>query len=192
LGFPAPSDSEKAWPKRCPLPLADAVVVLGAKVAAPGIPSAGIRRRVAHAVRVLDERQIDPIVLSGGNAEAGLSEAVIMRGLALEQGVAADRIFLEDRSRNTFENAVYTGRLMMDNGWRRIVIVTDAWHMRRALYVFRHIGLNASGDPVRRPANVSRLAWARAYADDRLALARSAWLFWIGRDREMIKSVLGR
>ena len=115
-----------------------------------------------------------------------------MRRLVLEHGASVKTIVTEDRSRNTFENAVYTGRVMRDQGWRQIVIVTDAWHMRRALYVFRRLGLDASGDPVPRPSDVSRLAWARAYADDRAALMRSAWLFWIGRDKHIVKSVLGR
>jgi uncharacterized SAM-binding protein YcdF (DUF218 family) len=79
---------------------------------------------------------------------------------------------------------------MRDHGWRRIVIVTDAWHMRRALYVFRRLGMDASGDPAPRPSDVSRLAWARAYAGDHAALARSAWLFWIGKDKHIVESVL--
>ena len=83
---------------------------------------------------------------------------------------------------------------MKDHGWRRIVIVTDAWHMRRALYVFRRVfrrlGMDASGDPAPRPSDVSRLAWARAYAGDHAALVRSAWLFWIGKDKHIAESVL--
>jgi uncharacterized SAM-binding protein YcdF (DUF218 family) len=81
---------------------------------------------------------------------------------------------------------------MRDHGWRRIVIVTDAWHMRRALYVFRRLGMDASGDPAPRPSDVSRLAWARAHAGDHAALVRSAWLFWIGKDKHLVESVLGR
>ena len=168
---------------------ADAVVVLGAKVAASGVAGAAIRRRVAHAVRVAAERRIDVLLLSGGNAGPGPSEAEVMRQLVLAHGIADERIVTEERSRNTFENGVYTGRIMRDRGWRRLMIVTDAWHMRRALYVFRRLGMDAGGDPVPRPSDVSRLAWARAHVDDRAALVRSAWLFWIGRDREMVQSV---
>jgi uncharacterized SAM-binding protein YcdF (DUF218 family) len=172
-------------------PTADAVVVLGAKVAASGLAGAAIHRRVAHAVRVLERRRIDVLLLSGGNAGPGPSEAEVMRRLVLEHGGPVKTIVTEDRSRNTFENAVYTGRVMKDHGWRRVVIVTDAWHMRRALYVFRRLGMEASGDPAPRPPDVSRLAWARAHAADRAALVRSAWLFWIGRDKHIIESVLG-
>ena len=101
-----------------------------------------------------------------------------MRRLVLENGAPVETIVID------------TGRVMKDHGWRRIVIVTDAWHMRRALYVFRRLGLDASGDSVPRPSDISRLAWARAYAGDRAALIRSAWLFWIGKDNHIVKSIL--
>ena len=178
----------RARPTRSPE--ADAVVVLGAKVVAPGVAGAAIRRRVAHAVRVAEERRIDVLLLSGGKGGPGPSEAAVMRQLVLDFGIADERIVTEERSRNTFENGVYTGRIVRDRGWRRLTIVTDAWHMRRALYVFRRLGMDAGGDPVRRPPDVSRLAWARAYADDRAALVRSAWLFWIGRDKEIVESIM--
>jgi uncharacterized SAM-binding protein YcdF (DUF218 family) len=175
-------------------PAADAVVVLGAKVSASGLAGAAIHRRVAHAIRVLETRRIDVLLLSGGNGGSGPSEAEVMRRLVLEHGVLVKTIMIEDRSRNTFENAVYTGRVMKDHGWRRIVIVTDAWHMRRALYVFRSVfrrlGMDASGDPAPRPSDVPRLAWARAYVGDHAALVRSAWLFWIGKDKHIVESVL--
>ena len=164
----------------------DAVVVLGAKVAASGLAGAAIRRRVAHAVRVLEKRRIDTLLLSGGNAGPGPSEAEVMRRLVLEHGSPVKTIVTEDRSRNTFENAVYSGRVVKDHGWRRIVIVTDAWHMRRALYVFRRLGMDASGDSAPRPPDISRLAWARAHAGDHAALIRSAWLFWIGSGRGIV------
>jgi uncharacterized SAM-binding protein YcdF (DUF218 family) len=173
---------------------ADAVVVLGAKVVAPGIPGAAIRRRVTHAVRVAEQRRIEFLVLSGGNAggDPGSwpSEASVMRQLTRDYGIADERIVTEERSRNTFENGVYTHRILRDRGWRRLMIVTDAWHMRRALYVFRRLGMDAGGDPVRRPPEISRLAWARAYAADRAALVRSAWLFRIGKDRDIVEQVM--
>ena len=165
---------------------ADAVVVLGAKVAASGVAGAAIRRRVAHAVRVAADRRIEVLVLSGGNAGPGPSEAAVMRELVLASGIADERIVIEEHSRNTFENGVYTHRIMRDRGWRRLMIVTDGWHMRRALYVFRRLGMDAGGDPVPRPPDVSRLAWARAHAGDGAALVRSAWLFWIGSGREIV------
>lgn len=169
---------------------ADAVVVLGAAVVAPGVPGPAMKRRVAHAARVLADRRIGHLVVSGGKHERGASEAEVMRRLALDHGVPEERIVIEDRSRNTFENAVYTGRIILDRGWSGIVVVTDAWHMRRALFVCRRLGLAASGDAVPRPADVPRRRWLRAHCDDTFALAHSAWLFAIGADKPLVAQVL--
>lgn len=171
---------------------AEAVVVLGAAVDPSGAAGPAVRRRVAHAVDVLARRRIATLVVSGGKGERGASEAEVMRDLALGHGVPRERIVLEDRSRNTFENAVYTGRIMMDRGWRTVIVVTDSWHMRRALFVFRRLGLPCQGDPARRPPDVPRLTWARSHVEEAVAFAHSAYLFRSGAHKPIVAAVWRR
>jgi uncharacterized SAM-binding protein YcdF (DUF218 family) len=170
----------------------DAVVVLGAAVVAPGTPGEALRRRLAHGVRVFGNRGIAFLVLSGGHVGAPPSEAELMRVLALEQGVADDRIVVENQSRNTFENALYTGRIMRERGWRRVLVVTDAFHMPRALFIFRRLGLDAIGAPVPRDSGCSRWQWYRAYTGELFHWAQSAYLFAIGRHKPIVEAVWGR
>jgi uncharacterized SAM-binding protein YcdF (DUF218 family) len=71
-------------------------------------------------------------------------------------------MLLESRSRNTYENALFTARLLRERGWRRILLVTSASHMPRAVLLFRHQELQvvpASTDVqvVRRPFALVRL-----------------------------------
>lgn len=167
----------------------DAVVVLGAAVVAPGEPGSAMRRRVAHAVGVMRECGAAHLVVSGGIVAAPPAEAHLMRDLALGRGVAATAIVIEDRSRNTFENAVYTGRIMRDRGWRRVTIVTDAFHMRRALYVFRRLGLAVEGAPVPRPPGMSARVWYGAHGRELAQWLYSAWLFRLNRHRPMVAAV---
>ncbi|MBK8907942.1 MAG: YdcF family protein [Rhodospirillales bacterium] len=167
----------------------DAVVVLGAAVVAPGEPGSAMRRRVAHAVGVMRECGAAHLVVSGGIVAAPPAEAHLMRDLALGRGVAATAIVIEDRSRNTFENAVYTGRIMRDRGWRRLMIVTDAFHMRRALYVFRRLGLAVEGAPVPRPPGMSARAWYGAHGRELAQWLYSAWLFRLNRHRPIVAAV---
>lgn len=174
------------------MPTWDAVVVLGAKPAGPGEASAAMRRRVAHAVGVMQARGIPCLIVSGGVTGDPPSEAVIMHDLAIRLGVAAEFIIVEDRSRNTFENAVFTAREMRGRGWRRLLLVTDAWHMPRARYVFRRLGIAADGAAVPRPADLSRRAWLLHYLADLWALARSAWLFRLGRHKPIVAAILHR
>lgn len=168
----------------------DAVVVLGAKPAAPGEPGPAMMRRVAFACAVLKSQDLGALVVSGGLTGPAPSEAAMMKALALGHGIDAARIVVEDHSRNTFENAVFTAREMHARGWTRIVLVTDAWHMPRALYVFRRLGIGVDAMPVPRPPDVSRRTWLLHYLIDLRALMRSAWLFRIGRHKPVVAALL--
>jgi len=171
---------------------ADAVVVLGAALAAPGVPGRVLRRRVRSAVEVANAHGAPFLVVSGGLTLHPPAEAEVMRDLAVEAGLDADRIVIEDQARNTFENAVYTGRIMRERGWGRVVVVTDAFHMRRALYVFRTLGLAAEPAPVVRSAEDAALAWYGGYAREALALAKSWYLFRIGAHKPVVEAIWGR
>ncbi len=167
----------------------DAVVVLGAALIEPGVAGPALRRRLAHGVNVLRHRHARYLLVSGGVVGPPPAEAEVMRALAMELGVPAERIVVEDRARNTFENAVYSGRIFRDRGWRRLAVVTDAFHMPRALFVFRRLGLPVTGDPVPGRYGFTRLEWVRAYVQEFGLLAQSAWLFRIGRHKPIVDAV---
>ena len=169
----------------------DAVVVLGAAMAAPGVPGPALRRRLDHGVAVFLVRDAAHLLVSGGIVGPPPAEAHMMRDLALARGVAAERIVVEDRARNTFENAVYAGRIMRERGWGRVIVVTDSHHLPRALYVFGRLGLKVTGQGVPRPPGTSRLSWTRAQLEERIRLVRSAGLFAIGAHKPLLAKVWG-
>ncbi len=171
---------------------ADAVVVLGAALTPAGVPGPALKRRMTHGVHVLNERGVAHLGVSGGVTGPPPAEAEVMRALALDLGVPDERIVVEDRAVNTFENAVYTGRIIRERGWRQVVLVTDSFHMPRALYVFRRLGLTAVGDPVRRPSGWSRRKWCKACFLELLAFVNSAYLFRIGRHKPVVEAVWRR
>ena len=167
----------------------DAVVVLGAAMMSPGLPGPALRRRLEHGVAVFFARNAGHLLVSGGLVGPPPAEARMMRDLAIARGVPDSRIIVEDMARNTFENAVYAGRIIRERGWLRVVVVTDAFHLPRALYVFRRIGLQVMGDGVPRPPQATRLSWARAHIEERLRTLRSAWLFAIGAHKPVLEKV---
>jgi uncharacterized SAM-binding protein YcdF (DUF218 family) len=169
--------------------MTDAVVVLGAAMAAPGVPGAALRRRLEHGVAVFFARNAGHLLVSGGIVGPPPAEAEMMRDLAVQCGVAKERIVVEDSARNTFENAVYTGRIIRDRQWRRVVVVTDGFHLPRALYVFRRLGLEVAGDGVPRPPQVTRLYWARVHLEERVRTIRSAGLFAIGAHKPLLAKI---
>ena len=120
--------------------MADAIVVLGCQLVPGGRPSERLRRRVALGVELYREGAAPFIVMSGGGAGA-ISEATAMRDLALKGGVPGTALLLETESRNTFENAVYTARLLHAMGKARILLISDRAHLPRASRLFRRAGL---------------------------------------------------
>jgi uncharacterized SAM-binding protein YcdF (DUF218 family) len=86
-----------------------------------------------------------PIVVSGGKVhptDAGPPLAEVMRDFLLTQGVRPDDLIVESSSRTTYENAVDSARLLNDQDIHRVVLVTDAAHLRRAVACFRKQGLD--------------------------------------------------
>ena len=91
------------------------------------------------------------LVFSGGtNAFFGhdVTESDEARRLWLELGVPAERITLENKSRNTFENAVFTRDLVAPKPGERWLLVTSAYHMPRAFSLFRKVGFAVTAFPV--------------------------------------------
>ncbi|HRC42879.1 MAG TPA: YdcF family protein [Nitrospira sp.] len=87
------------------------------------------------------------ILLSGGDAtvrRTGLLESHEMKRWAIELGVPESAILLEDRSRTTYENAILTRTLLGDS---RVLLVTDAYHMPRAMEFFIKQGLSVTPAP---------------------------------------------
>lgn len=169
----------------------DAVIILGAAMAAPGVPGPAMRRRLEYGVTLFFDRNAGHLLLSGGIVGPPPAEARVMREMALRRGVAAERIIVEDQARNTFENAVYAGRIIRDRQWCRVVVVTDAFHLPRALYMFRRLGLRVAGEGVPRPAQVTRIWWTWALSGERIRLIRSACLFAIGAHKPLLDKIWG-
>ena len=82
-------------------------------------------------------------LIGDGGAEAGAA-ARLLESL----GVSVDRVILEDRSRNTVENAVYSKLIVHPKRGERWLLVTSAFHMPRAIGVFRKVGFPVEPYPV--------------------------------------------
>src|SRR5437764_9609832 len=119
---------------------ADAIVVLGCQLVGGGRPSERLRRRVALGVGLYREGAAPLIVMSGGGAGAS-TEAAVMRDLAREAGVPETAVLLATESRNTFENAAYTARVLGGMGKTRIVLVSDRMHLPRGARLFSRAGM---------------------------------------------------
>jgi uncharacterized SAM-binding protein YcdF (DUF218 family) len=91
------------------------------------------------------------LIFTGGSASLTndeISEAVAARQFWLDLGVPEERMSFEDRSRNTWENAIFTRDLLKpgpDDSW---LLITSAWHTPRSVGIFRQAGFNVTPYPV--------------------------------------------
>ncbi len=132
---------------------AKAIVVLGAGryAAAPEYEGADVvssmaLERLRYAAHLHRQTGL-PILVSGG-APAGepVPEAELMR-VALERDYRITPRWRESRSRSTLENALYSAELLRNAGVKQAMVVTHAWHMRRAIWCFEEAGLRTIPAP---------------------------------------------
>lgn len=130
------------------VPQADAIVVLGGGVssAGPGELYPNLESgadRVWHATRLFHAAKAPLVLLTGGSDpdHSATSEAEAMRQFMMELDVPDRSIVLEQRSRNTSQNAAYSAEILAGQGVNRILLVTSAYHMPRAKGLFEVQGL---------------------------------------------------
>ena len=127
---------------------ADVIVVLGSGLRRDGSPGPAMHRRTAQAAELYAQGIAPTVICSGGYATTQRrSEADACRELLNALGVPFEAVVLEDRSRSTEENAMFTRELMDANGWRDAVIVSDGYHLLRANWIFQQEGVTGYTSP---------------------------------------------
>lgn len=125
------------------------VVVLGGKIfphenhpiSSQITPS--LLSRLSHAASMVIARPDVKLILTGNGAESK-TEAEVMESFALQMGIAKDRIILEKKSMNTADHPIYLKSILQG---KKFVIVTSAYHMKRAMELFRRHGLEGYAAP---------------------------------------------
>jgi uncharacterized SAM-binding protein YcdF (DUF218 family) len=128
---------------------ADMIVVLGAGLRRDGRPGWALTRRAEMAAD-LWHNDIAPMILCTGAKADGYprSEASACQGILLRQGVPQTAILIEESSRSTEENAIYTSQILRERNLSSVVLVSDSYHMLRAEWLFRDAGIIAYTSPV--------------------------------------------
>jgi len=127
---------------------AQAAVVLGAQVFRSGRPTVALRGRVLTAVDLYRRGLVRTLVLSGGR-NGDVSQVQAMRELALEQGVPATAIVCDEQGVNTAATVRDTVPMLHARGLRRVVAVSDFYHLPRIKLAFASAGLDVLTVPAR-------------------------------------------
>ncbi len=124
------------------VPTVDAMVVPGASVYRSGKLSTVLLERMNAALVLAKGRPGVKMVLSGHVVPNGYNETKAMKDYAVAKGFPARDILIDDRGRSTFVTLLNCKKMF---GLKRIVLISQGYHLPRALYISRRLGLQGYG-----------------------------------------------
>jgi SanA protein len=124
------------------VPHAQAALVLGAQVMPNGAPSSMLSDRITAAAELYESGRVDKLLLSGDHSRWQYDEVGTMREILLKRGIPAEDIFTDHAGFDTWDSAQRARRVFEVDS---VVVVTQRFHMARALFGARRAGLQATG-----------------------------------------------
>jgi uncharacterized SAM-binding protein YcdF (DUF218 family) len=105
-------------------------------------------RRVMHAAWLFHNSKPVPILATGGSqSRTGEAASIVMRRMLEAEGVPSSKVWTEEQSKTTYENALYSARLLHEHGVHQVALVVEADSMLRAEMCFRKQGFGVTPAP---------------------------------------------
>ena len=152
------------------VPPAPVAIVLGAQVYADHEPSPFLAARLDIAKRLLDEGKVKAILVSGDHGRWNYDEPGSMQVYLVARGVPAAQVVLDYAGFDTYDSCARAKRVF---GVRKAIVVTQSYHIDRAVTLCRSQGIDASGvgdDSVR----IYTEPWAHSYVREQGAIVKAA------------------
>ena len=143
----------------------DCILVLGCYVFADGRPSDMLHDRLAQGVALYKAGASGKLLMSGDHGRTDYDEVNAMKGYALAENVPSEDVFMDHAGFSTYES-VYRAKEIF--GAKKIIIVTQGYHLHRALHIAKALGVEAYG-----VASDPRTYSGQFYRDVREVLARN-------------------
>lgn len=119
----------------------DCLIVLGAKVN-NNVPSPMLNDRLDTAVQLYQKGVAPKIIMSGDHGQKDYDEVNVMKEYAINNGIPSENVFMDHAGFSTYES-IYRAKEIFKA--QKIVIVTQEYHLYRALYIANSLGLEAYG-----------------------------------------------
>lgn len=148
---------------------ADCILVLGCLVRDDGTPSDMLRDRLQRGVELYEIGTAPKLLMSGDHGQEAYDEVNTMKQFALDAGIASEDVFMDHAGFSTYES-LYRAKEVF--GVEKVVIVTQKYHLYRALHIANELGLEAVG-----VAADYRSYAGQTYRDAREILARNKDFF---------------
>jgi SanA protein len=120
----------------------EVAIVLGASVYRSGRPSPVVEERLVAALALLRAKKVRRILVSGDHRPQEYDEAEAMRRWLLRAGVRPEQVLIDRAGRRTFDSMLRASELFR---LRRVVVCTQSFHLPRAVFLARGVGLDAVG-----------------------------------------------
>ena len=120
----------------------DCILVLGCKVHDSGTPSAMLHDRLTMGVELYELGAAPKLLMSGDHGRTDYDEVAAMKQFAVDEGIASEDVFMDHAGFSTYES-VYRAKEIFQAD--KILIVTQEYHLYRALYIANRLGIEAYG-----------------------------------------------
>ena len=121
---------------------ADCILVLGAGIRTDGSPSPMLQDRLNTGIALYQNGAAPKLLMSGDHGREDYNEVQTMMDITLEQGVPSEDVFMDHAGFSTYDS-LYRARDVFQA--RKVIIVTQKYHLYRALYIARSLGLDEWG-----------------------------------------------
>jgi len=152
-------------------------IVFGALTFADGTPSSFLRARLDLSLELLRRDKINSILVSGDHDAEFFDETAAMRDYLLDHGVPETKIIVDPHGFDTYDTVVRAREVY---GIGRATMITQSYHLPRAVGTARAIGLDAVGVGDR-TVRTRRLAWTRGVIRDQFACVKTVYDLATGR-----------
>ena len=120
----------------------DCILVLGCLVNNGGVPSDMLHDRLRQAVELYHLGAAPKLLMSGDHGRENYDEVDAMKTYAVGEGIASEDVFMDHAGFSTYES-MYRAKEVF--GAKKVIIVTQEYHLYRAVYIARSLGLDAYG-----------------------------------------------
>lgn len=121
---------------------ADCIIVFGCQVRSDGTPSHMLEDRLKRGVALYELGAAPKLLMSGDHGREGYDEVNTMKAYAIEAGIPTEDIFMDHAGFSTYET-IYRAKEIF--GAKKIVVVTQEYHLYRAMYIAKAMDLEVYG-----------------------------------------------
>ncbi|MBR6697268.1 MAG: YdcF family protein [Lachnospiraceae bacterium] len=120
----------------------DCILVLGCSVYSDGVPSPMLQDRLEKGIELYNVNAAPKLLMSGDHGQIDYDEVGTMKNYAIDKNIVSEDIFMDHAGFSTYES-IYRAKEIF--GADKIIIVTQAYHLYRALYIADKLGVEAYG-----------------------------------------------